>query len=42
MHFSAFFEIYKIQTPLHRSKFKILANFAFNFHQFFLFFMNLL
>ena len=27
MHFSAFFEIYKIQTPLHRSKFKILAKF---------------
>ena len=26
-HFAAFFEIYKIIIPLHRSKFKILANF---------------
>ena len=35
MHFSAFFEIYKIQTPLHRSKFKILANFRQVFSYFF-------
>ena len=26
-HFAAFFEIYKIQKPLHRSKRKILKNF---------------
>ena len=26
-HFAAFFEIYKISIPLHRFKFKILANF---------------
>ena len=27
-HFAAFFEIYKIHTPLHRSKLKILSKFV--------------
>ena len=33
-HFAAFFEIYKIATPLHRSKLKIFANFCQTFSYF--------
>ena len=33
-HFAAFFEIYKILTPLHRSKLKIFANFCQTFSYF--------
>jgi len=36
-HFSAFFEIYKIITPLHRSKLKISAK----FRQIFLYFSSI-
>ena len=33
-HFAAFFEIYKIATPLHRSKLKIFRNFCQTFSYF--------